>query len=275
MPEGPEVKIIGEQLSSILSNKILVELKILSGKYTGKCELLNYHQFSKSLPLKIKKVETKGKLIYFILEHGWYLFNTLGMSGTYSDKFTKHCHLEFIFCDSKKNSQKCQLWFYDVRRFGNMYCSQSLPFINQKLNSIGPDMLSKPPTQKEFIDIYRKRNKINICKVLMDQSQVSGCGNYLKAEILYDSQISPWHIVEELSDTQLIKLYQSFKKIISKSYQHQGTTLATYKDVQGVKGNFSNMLKVYKKETTPNDEMVIREKTPDGRSTFWVPSVQL
>ena len=274
MPEGPEVKIIGEQLSSILSNKTLVELKILSGKYTGKCELLNYHQFSKSLPLKIKKVETKGKLIYFILEHGWYLFNTLGMSGTYSDKFTKHCHLEFIFCDSKKNSQKCQLWFYDVRRFGNMYCSQSLPFINQKLNSIGPDMLSKPPTQKEFIDIYRKRNKINICKVLMDQSQVSGCGNYLKAEILYDSQISPWHIVEELSDTQLIKLYQSFKKIISKSYQHQGTTLATYKDVQGVKGNFSSMLKVYKKETTPNGKVVIREKTPDGRSTFWVPDVQ-
>ena len=274
MPEGPEVKIIGEQLSSILSNKTLVELKILSGKYTGKCELLNYHQFSKSLPLKIKKVETKGKLIYFILEHGWYLFNTLGMSGTYSDKFTKHCHLEFIFCDSKKNSQKCQLWFYDVRRFGNMYCSQSLPFINQKLDSIGPDMLSNPPTQKQFIDIYRKRNKINICKVLMDQSQVSGCGNYLKAEILYDSQISPWHIVEELSDTQLIKLYQSFKKIISKSYQHQGTTLATYKDVQGVKGNFSNMLKVYKKETTPHDEVVIREKTPDGRSTFWVPSVQ-
>ena len=80
MPEGPEVKIIGEQLSSILSNKTLVELKILSGKYTGKCELLNYHQFSKSLPLKIKKIETKGKLIYFILEHGWYLFNTLGMS---------------------------------------------------------------------------------------------------------------------------------------------------------------------------------------------------
>ena len=114
-------------------------------------------------------------------------------------------------------------------------------FIKQKLDSIGPDMLSKPPTQKEFIDIYRKRNKINICKVLMDQSRVSGCGNYLKAEILYDSQISPWHIVEELSDVQLIKLYQSFKKIISLSYRNQGTTLATYKDVQGVKGNFSNM----------------------------------
>lgn len=274
MPEGPEVKIIGEQLSSILSNKTLVELKILSGKYTGKCQLLNYQQFSKSLPLKINRIETKGKLIYFILEHGWYLFNTLGMSGTYSDKFTKHCHLEFIFCDPSKNSQKCQLWFYDVRRFGNMYCSQSQPFINQKLDSIGPDMLSKPPTQRQFIDIYRKRNKINICKVLMDQAQVSGCGNYLKAEILYDCKISPWHTIEELSDTQLIKLYQSFKKMISLSYRHQGTTLATYKDVQGIKGNFSNMLKVYRKEKTAKNELIVREKTPDGRSTFWVPTVQ-
>jgi formamidopyrimidine-DNA glycosylase len=274
MPEGPEVKIIGEQLSSLLKGKLLTKLKILSGKYSGKCQLLNYQSFSDSLPLRINKIETKGKLIYMILENGWYIFNTLGMSGTYSEKFTKHCHLEFIFCDPPKINKECQLWFYDVRRFGNMYCSQDLSYIKEKLDSIGPDMLSNPPNQTDFIEIYRKRNKINICKVLMDQSQVSGCGNYLKAEILYDSQISPWHIVEDLSDAQLIKLYQSFKKIISRSYQHQGTTLSTYKDVQGTKGNFSQMLKVYGKRIDPKHRDILREKTPDGRSTFWVPDVQ-
>jgi len=274
MPEGPEVKIISEQLGVILTNKILVDLKILSGKYAGKCQLLNYQQLSESLPLKIKKIDVKGKLIYLILEKGWYIFNTLGMSGTFSQNFTKHCHLEFIFCDSKNKSKHCQIWFYDVRRFGNMYCSQDSSFINEKLNSIGPDMLSNPPTLDDFMEIYRKRNNINICKVLMNQSYISGCGNYLKAEILYDSKISPWNKIKDLSDSQLTKLYNSFKKIIAKSYQYQGTTLSTYKDVQGAKGNFSQMLKVYQQIQTPSLESVIREKTPDGRTTFWVPTVQ-
>lgn len=86
MPEGPEVKIIAEQLNELLSGKILNSTHILSGKYCQNLTLLNYREFKNSLPLQIIEVNSKGKLIFFKFTNGWYLFNSLGMSGTWTQK---------------------------------------------------------------------------------------------------------------------------------------------------------------------------------------------
>ena len=41
MPEGPEVKIIGDQLRELLKDKILNKIHIISGKYCDKLKLNN------------------------------------------------------------------------------------------------------------------------------------------------------------------------------------------------------------------------------------------
>lgn len=273
MPEGPEVKIIANDLKFILKNTILDSVQVLSGKYCYKRKIDNFKEFNDSLPLKILDIKTKGKMIYFILEKDWYIFNTLGMSGTWSDKQIDHCHIQFNYIDQTKNNKK--IWFFDIRRFGNIYFSNDLKYIDNKFNSIGPDMLSNPPSMEQFRDLIKKKKNWNICKVLMDQSIISGIGNYIKSEVLFNSKLSPLNKIDDLSNQQIDDLYKSIIYIINKSYQYQGTTLSTYRHVKGTKGDFSNLLEVYNKKKSKTDNFDIEKiKTPDGRSTFWVPNVQ-
>ena len=53
---------------------------------------------------------------------------------------------------------------------------------------------------------------------MMDQTQLSGIGNYLKAEILYDVGLSPLNIIENIPQQYIKKLYNSSIKLINKSY---------------------------------------------------------
>ncbi len=272
MPEGPEVRVIADELNFILKDVKLMSVKILSGKYCGKRKIDNLEEFTMNLPLKIIDIKTKGKMIYFQLEKNWFIFNSLGMSGTWSPVYVNHCHIEFEYLN--KNNKLSKIWFFDIRRFGNIYFSNDPIFISNKLNSIGQDMLSSPPNLNYFKDLLKKKNNWNICKVLMDQSIISGIGNYIKSEVLYRSKISPYKKVSELSDEQLNNLYKSILYVIKTSYQHQGTTLSTYKHVKGTSGKFSDFLKVYNKKETEDKFKIEKIKTPDGRSTFWVPQLQ-
>lgn len=271
MPEGPEVKIIGDELKNILINTKINSIDILSGKYYDKIPLLNINEIRKELPLQILDINVKGKMIYFVLENGWYMFNTLGMSGTWTQNKVKHCHIELTFSN---NDITDNIWFFDIRRFGNLGFSKENKYILKRFNSLGPDMLSKPPSLEDFISLLRKKNKINICKVIMDQSVISGCGNYIKCEVLYKSKISPFSKILDLSNNDLENLYNSIIDVITRSYQFKGTTLSTYKQVNGQKGEFSDYLEVYNKKYTSDGNLVEKIKTPDNRSTYWVKEIQ-
>ena len=39
-------------------------------------------------------------------------------------------------------------------------------------------------------------------------------------------------------------------------------------------GNYSSQFLVYNQKSDPDGHEVIKEKTPDGRTTHWVPEVQ-
>lgn len=115
MPEGPELKVLCDGLKNILENNILSDIEILSGRYLlpeKKPQLLD--DLISFLPLKIKEINVKGKLLYFILENNWVILNTMGMSGSWTKVFRKHCHIEFTYNDIDK------IWFCDPRRFGTI-----------------------------------------------------------------------------------------------------------------------------------------------------------
>ena len=77
------------------------------------------------------------------------------------------------------------------------------------MDALGPDVLSEEVLAKpDLIERFRKRNQINICKVLMDQKTISGVGNYICSEALYQSRINPYARVINLSDTDIVNLYQ-------------------------------------------------------------------
>ena len=81
MPEGPEVTVIREGLNNLLRNHQILGLEILPSSRFSKKSPDKYLEFIKSLPTRVKSVESKGKLIYFKFTNGWIMFNTLGLSG--------------------------------------------------------------------------------------------------------------------------------------------------------------------------------------------------
>ena len=269
MPEGPELKVIRDNLRIILNNKKIIELNIISGRYfPTERNPDNYEEIKILFPLNLKEINVKGKLLYFILENNWILLNTMGMSGRWTKTFQKHCHIELKYDDDNK------LWFCDPRRFGTLKILKNIDCLDKKLSTLGPDILSSNILFQDFSNIMRKHNKKNITKILMNQSIISGCGNYIKSESLYRSGISPHNMIENIDENKLQKLFIELKKVMLESYESQGATISTYYDIDDNKGKYKFRFLVYGRDYDDFNNKVIRHKTPDGRTSHWVKEVQ-
>lgn len=270
MPEGPEVKIITEQLNKFLKGKRILEFNLLSKSKYIKHKPEGYDQFKNNLPLKVLKVDCKGKMIYFILSNGWYIINKLGLSGGW-------------FLDSQKNNDAVELktsngnlYFNDPRHFAYFKFIEGEDELIKEIKSLGPDILSDRITPNYFIErLYEKKNlKKPIYEVLSDQSVFSGIGNYLRAEILYASKIDPNKKVESIYAHDALDILKNAKKIMKEAYQHHGASLQSYFDIHHDKGSFQNFMKVYEKKTDPLGNKVEILKTNDNRSLYWVSAIQ-
>lgn len=270
MPEGPEVKTIVTNLQEeIIGAKIEEFIFHSDGKYRDKAPN-NFLVIEKNLPLKIKNIKCKGKFIYFIFSDHFYMGNSLGMTGFWDIR------------DGKKRKHTCMSLvtdqgiydFIDMRHFGCVHFFTDRADLDQKLKTIGPDFLNDQISEKEFIQRYKKKEKKNIAVALMDQSIVSGVGNYIKSESLYRAKISPHRTISDLSDRELSSLYDAIKKVSWASFKYNGMSQENYVDLYGEEGDYVNHLKVYGRKTDPKGNKIKKEKTKDGRSTFWVPDIQ-
>ena len=108
----------------------------------------------------------------------------------------------------------------------------------------------------------------------MDQSVVSGVGNYVKAEALYLSKISPHRLVSSLTDIDLQNLNLATRSVLVNSFESGGATIQSYRSFYGEVGDATQRFAVYGRKTDPEGREIIKEQTKDGRTTHWVPQVQ-
>jgi formamidopyrimidine-DNA glycosylase len=158
MPEGPEVKLVQRKLSKLLKNNTLLDFKILSGRYKIHQYPKNYNLFKSSLPSKVINVFCKGKFIYMWFENKFHLWNTLGMTGTWSTKKTVHSRVLLKF-------KSFYLYFNDIRNFGTIKFTFNPKSIQDKLTLIGPDILQLD-TNPEFL--LSRLKKLNLKKLLQN-----------------------------------------------------------------------------------------------------------
>ena len=269
MPEGPEVRRMAEGLARRIVNKDLIQAEILGGKWLKK-EPTGINLIRESLsngPLKVDWVRVKGKFIYAKIGD-LFMWNTLGMSGGWRDLRAKHSHFLLKFSDST------EVFFEDVRRFGNISFYSDPLEIQNKLDGSGPDMLNENVSFENFKSRLSKYPNRNICKAIMDQKVISGVGNYIKSEALYRAGISPHLKISDIAEDKMVKLCQWIKVIIKTSYEQGGATLATYTDMDNNHGDFVFSFHVYRKDKDPLGNHVVHEITEDGRMTHWVPEIQ-
>ena len=282
MPEVSEVALTAEILSTHLKNKKLISFDFVAGRFTKKSPV-GYEDFVAALPLKVKKIGSKGKFLWFDLvekkgNKHWYIMNTFGLTGMWSLFEPNYTKAVLTFNKNKV------AYFSDMRNFGTFKFSSDPSELSNKLNELGPDFLKEDDF--DLSDI--KKYKIAIVKILMDQKKVgSGLGNYLTAEILYRAKISPHRLGNTLSNADIKNLTHWIKYVTKLSYvnNHIGYMENLENEAEKIKRkNYHPDIKlknkesfeflVYRKKTDPQGNKVKADTIIKGRTTYWVPAVQ-
>jgi formamidopyrimidine-DNA glycosylase len=283
MPEGVEVRLSAETIRPLVEGKRVIRVTVgeKSRYATNSPDGLNaflesFRDYSDGITVvnecEVVSVKTRGKFMYWEFSNDWYLMSTFGMTGQWSPQAGKHVCLDMRLRDQVAISN---IYFNDPRHFGTIKFVKGKEALNEKLSELGWDPLQDNLTKNSawLISQLSKTSK-PIGQVMMDQSIFAGVGNYIRAEVLYLSKLSPWTPANQLPKDTALTLMQACVDVMQESYKHQGATIQTYKTAYGEEGRYSSVFKVYGKKTDPLGNKIIKEDTPDGRTIHWCPTVQ-
>lgn len=276
MPEGPEVRHSRDVLASLLVGRWITSFELSETSRYGSTRPNGYDSFKGSLPARIVSIDTKGKFMWWTLETrdgtSWYMWCTYGMTAQWSIARTQHAAASITAYDASNCST--QVHFNDPRHFGTLRFVKDRDAHDRKLASLGPCILADRLSPGIFRENALKKPERTISEILMDQSVVSGCGNYLKAETLYRAGISPWRRASDMSDDDASAIVRHLAAVAQEAYEAKGATLSTYRTPTGETGRAQFSLRVYSKRSCPAGHDVTHETTPDGRTSWWCPTCQ-
>ena len=305
MPEIVEVKRYADFLSEHFKNNKIINIKILKGRYKKHKPFIGYYKFANNLPVKVLDVLTKGKFIYFIMDNNLILFNTLGLSGgwVYSSTKLKHdgdhsnvkhptVH-EFLNKNDVEQYRETSLkhlnimltlekgflYYFDMLSYGTLKIG-TLEDLNKKLSKIGPDFLDLTTTLELFIERIKKKTNLDkmIGNVLMNQTVVSGIGNYLRADSMWLAKISPHRKIKDLSDIELGIIFKSIRALVWSDYNYNKAVKLKF-----IRKNFKTPQKhnrdffIYYYENDIYGNIVKKEEMYEGsqkRFIYWCPNIQ-
>lgn len=291
MPEVNEVKRYADFLRGYLKGKEITEINILKGRYKNK-KFKMYDELVKKLPIKVIDILSKGKFLYFILEGGYYIFSTLGLKGgwvefdgkkytlcknSYDAGFEKtyidHLNVEF---KTKENT----IYFVDQLSWGTLKVINDVNILNKKLSVLGPDIMDVNTT----FDIFKTQitKKVNLNKmigiVLMNQGIISGIGNYLRADILWMSKVSPFRLIKSLYENDLYDIYENARVLTWCEYDRvKGVELGIIDKECKSPIDYGREFFVYMQEKDIYGNKVITNDLNVGsqkRTIYWVPDIQ-
>lgn len=301
MPEGPEVVVTVQYLKTKIKKKQIVSIEVLSGRYTHQ-KLNGLDLVGKQLPMTVESVDSKGKFIWFRFKGKdgkiLYLLNTLGLTGSWSFKNNNSARIKMTVQSNTVSGKQYSLYFIDQRNFGTVEFTDKEAVLQKKLDKLAPDILKADLSVTDVVRLLEqfrdnRRGGKNLVKILMDQSSiVSGIGNYLVAEILYDAKLNPHLDLNDLTTDQIKRLATSMRKISKHAYYYNTSGyminleefMKTHKD-RVDSGFFPNYhpdisikkafeFKVYQNTTDKKGNKVIGDEIVKGRTIYWSPDVQ-
>lgn len=271
MPEGPELRYSRDFLRRILLGQEITGFqRCHTGRYSVKLPE-GFEEASSRLPFLVESIDTRGKFIWWTLvakdgSH-WYMHNTYGMSGGWFKEAGRHTCLIAEVGDRR-------IFFNDPRHFGTVKFVGSEAQHLKKLRTLGPCIFDPGMTPEIFAKNILRKPSRTIAEALMDQSVVAGVGNYLKAEILHRTGVSPWRQVSEVTAEEFLSLHAETVACAESSYRSQGATIMTYRTPDGEEGEAQFDFQVYGQKTCPQGHDVRNEETPEGRTSWWCPVCQ-
>src|SRR3989339_288471 len=226
MPELPEVETVSQGLA-----KVLVGKKI-SGFDCDTPKMLNYplKKYAAIIrSLEVVAVKRRAKMIILELTSDWRILIHLKMTGQLVFRGKGECliggHTIDKSCEQLPNkfthatftfSDRSRLYFNDIRKFGwlRLHRQEELEKLFVKM-ALGPEPLTREFTPGKFAKSLLRRPKSKIKQFIMDARNVVGIGNIYADEVCFFSGLRPDRRVESLGQTEIKKIYQGIKKILT------------------------------------------------------------
>lgn len=185
----------------------------------------------------VLEVTRHGKHILLRFDHGTLAIH-LGMTGKLliDGEATAYLRAEFVL-------EGCRLLFDDIRQFGHMAWSESLP---ENVARLGPDPLEI--SGSVFAERLRgKRGRIKA--LLLNQVFLRGLGNIYVDEALHRAGVHP--LAEGLTAKRAKAVHESVVAVLEEAIASGGSSISDYVDTAGRKGSFQDRHRVYGREGAP------------------------
>ena len=245
MPELPEVQTVVNDLK----NKIVgyqIEKVYNPNNYINVLENGSLTTYQKFLTKQtIQSIFRRGKYIILQLDNGFLLFH-LRMTGQIILNNISLNDLKYVSFKMAFNDKQ-SLFFKDVRKFGKIYISDTLNWLE---NKIGIEPLSDIFNPKWMYDQLKNKQRL-IKPFLLDQSYIAGLGNIYADEALWISRIHPKAITAKISKKKAHALCYAIKDVLTTAIKYNGTTIIDFTYGNNYRGSFIKYLNVFRKENTP------------------------
>jgi len=272
MPELPEVETVVQGLKQSIKGK---QIKSASLFWPAIVEFPGASlqgdsrtRFSNLLVgVSFSGFERHGKYLKLTTERGVRLVVHLRMTGQLfisdSDyQNDKHVHLEIVFNDNSK------LIYRDIRKFGRWIVVPPDKNFEDYINA-GEDALTLDlPKLKVLIKKYKHRK---LKAFLLDQLLIAGIGNIYADEICFNLKTDPEFLVGGISASSL---HKEIGTVLKLAIKNKGTSVSDYLTSTGAKGNFQNLLNVYKQKNCNICGGEILRKKVAGRTSHYCPRCQ-
>ena len=275
MPELPEVETIKRGLERFLLNKKIVQVKIGTEKsFVGPKELVEGQ--------KIVGLRRRGKALLVDLSGGVTLMVHLRMTGQLiyrmvgaetgadilavakrqqlgDEQSFAGGHPTDAFFTELPNKQtrveiKLQdgtLFFNDQRKFGFIKVLETREVEDEAfIKKLAPEPW-KMKAEEFYQRLQRHKNAL-IKAVILDQGVIAGLGNIYADEALFMAKIHPARRAGSLSEEEAKELLMAARRVMEKSIESGGSTMATYVRADGTKGDYlEKFAQVFRREGQP------------------------
>jgi formamidopyrimidine-DNA glycosylase len=261
MPELPEVETVRVGLQRLLPgrfitsvdfdwpkgfpnapsdvNAFLIGAKIVAVRRRAKVLMIDLSsEYSLVVHLKMT-----GQLVFRGTENFGAGHPNESLIGDLPDKSTR---VTLTFKDGSK------LFFNDQRKFGWVRLIPTIEIPNiDFMKKVGPEPLEATFTSEVFIERLKRRKNSNIKAVLLDQSVLAGIGNIYADEALFAAHIHPTSITGVIPETKVRDLHREIVAVLKLSIEKGGSTDRNYVNAEGMRGNYIDFAKVFRREKQP------------------------
>ncbi|MDR8391590.1 endonuclease VIII [Aliifodinibius sp. S!AR15-10] len=216
MPEGPEIWREADRLSEVLAGRKVSEIYFAFDELKEYEEILNNRE--------VKTVEPRGKAILTRFDGGLNIYSHNQLYGKW--KFAENG-------ERPDTNRSLRLALTNGEHSALLYSASEIEVLTDEqlpehdyLKKLGPDVLHPDTDYEIVLDRYQDEDFQNrkVATLLLDQSFLSGLGNYLRAEVMFTAGVHPDLKLRQCTIEQKENMAEASIGLARRSFETGGIT---------------------------------------------------